>query len=191
MSATARMSIVEFKSPFGWCAIAGRAGSVSQVWFGYDTPFHLRDAIAQSGIDFDDSPPVDRDLRAAADLLADYLRGEPVDLTVIPIEAAERTPFQARVVRELRHVGYGKTVTYAELAERAGRPGAARAVGTVMSTNRLPLLIPCHRVRASGGRLGGYSAPQGLAAKRALLAMESGAADWSAELLEEPRLSLM
>ena len=59
------------------------------------------------------------------------------------------------------------------VAERAGAPRAARAVGTVMSTNRFPILIPCHRVIAAAGKLGGYSAPQGLDLKARLLAMEA------------------
>ena len=63
-------------------------------------------------------------------------------------------------------------MTYGELAETVRHPGAARAVGSVMSNNRYPLIVPCHRVLASGGRLGGYSAPQGLAMKERLLAAE-------------------
>ena len=83
------------------------------------------------------------------------------------------TAFQESVVLAIRAVGYGQTVSYGELAELAGYPRAARAVGTVMSTNPFPILIPCHRVVASGGKLGGYSAPQGLSLKESLLAMEA------------------
>jgi methylated-DNA-[protein]-cysteine S-methyltransferase len=70
-----------------------------------------------------------------------------------------------------REVGWGETVSYGELAEMAGRPRAARFVGNVMARNPVPILIPCHRVVAAGGRLGGYGA-SGTDTKRWLLALE-------------------
>ncbi len=73
---------------------------------------------------------------------------------------------------QLRQVGYGETVSYGELAERSGSPRAARAVGTVMATNRIPLILPCHRVLGSAGRIGGFSAPQGIDLKRRMLDLE-------------------
>jgi methylated-DNA-[protein]-cysteine S-methyltransferase len=69
-------------------------------------------------------------------------------------------------------LAYGQTSTYGELALRVGHPRAARAVGTVMATNRFPILIPCHRVLASGGKLGGYSSHAGTNLKQILLDME-------------------
>ena len=83
-----------------------------------------------------------------------------------------RTPFRDKVLAATRQLGYGATTTYGELARRVGHPGAARAVGTVMSTNRFPILIPCHRVLAAGGQLGGYTAPAGPDLKQRLLEME-------------------
>ena len=81
-----------------------------------------------------------------------------------------------RVLLTLRdEVGYGETVTYGELAEMAGRPGAARAVGSTMARNPVPFLIPCHRVVAANG-IGGYGVGygDGIALKRALLNLETG-----------------
>ena len=80
------------------------------------------------------------------------------------------SPFSRRVLRELGRVPYGRTVSYAELAARAGSPRAARAVGRVMHDNCLPIVLPCHRVVASGGGLGGYGG--GLEIKRWLLTRE-------------------
>ncbi|MFA7255194.1 MAG: MGMT family protein [Candidatus Omnitrophota bacterium] len=68
------------------------------------------------------------------------------------------TPFQAKVYAALRKVRAGQTVTYGELARRAGYPGAARAVGSAMKKNRLPIIVPCHRVLPAVGGLGEYSA---------------------------------
>jgi O-6-methylguanine DNA methyltransferase len=80
------------------------------------------------------------------------------------------TDFQKRVLKAMMQIPYGKTVSYRELARKAGRATAARAVGTVCSTNDLPIIIPCHRVVASDGSLGGYSG--GLEKKKWMLAME-------------------
>ena len=80
------------------------------------------------------------------------------------------TVFQQRVWSELQRVGYGETVTYAELATRIGRPTAVRAAGTANGANPVSIVIPCHRVIGSNGSLTGYSG--GLAAKRFLLDLE-------------------
>jgi methylated-DNA-[protein]-cysteine S-methyltransferase len=80
--------------------------------------------------------------------------------------------FRRRVLEELMHVPYGRVVTYAELAARAGRPRAARAVGRCMATNPVPVIVPCHRVLAAGHRIGGYSGGRGLDTKASLLLLE-------------------
>jgi methylated-DNA-[protein]-cysteine S-methyltransferase len=80
------------------------------------------------------------------------------------------TPFTLRVLGELSRVPYGETATYAELAARAGRPKAARAVGMVMNRNPIPIVLPCHRIVGSSGSLVGYGG--GLDRKAALLQLE-------------------
>ncbi len=101
------------------------------------------------------------------------LEGEPDDFREVPVDLSHLTPFAQRVIKACRRVAWGQTASYGKLAQAAGSPGAARAVGQVMSTNRTPLVVPCHRIIASDGRLGGFSAPQGLTMKRRLLALES------------------
>ncbi len=81
--------------------------------------------------------------------------------------------FTVSVLSELARVPYGRTTTYGELAARVGRPRAARAVGTVMNRNRIPIVLPCHRVVGSGGDLVGYAG--GLERKVALLELEGAA----------------
>ncbi|MDZ7677816.1 MAG: methylated-DNA--[protein]-cysteine S-methyltransferase [Acidimicrobiales bacterium] len=78
--------------------------------------------------------------------------------------------FRATVLRALEAVDYGQTVSYAELAARAGNPQAFRAVGSAMATNPIPIVVPCHRVLRTGGGLGGYAG--GLEVKRWLLDLE-------------------
>jgi len=105
-----------------------------------------------------------------ASLLRAYLAGEPVDPVDVPVHWTQGTEFQQRVWRTLRAVRRGSLVTYGKLADLAGSPRAARAVGSAMARNPLVLVVPCHRVVASGGELGGFSA--GLDAKRYWLRLE-------------------
>jgi methylated-DNA-[protein]-cysteine S-methyltransferase len=84
--------------------------------------------------------------------------------------APEGTPFQRAVWREIGKVACGETITYAELARRAGRPGAARAAGAATGRNPVSVIVPCHRIVGSDGRLTGYAG--GLPRKKALLALE-------------------
>jgi methylated-DNA-[protein]-cysteine S-methyltransferase len=79
------------------------------------------------------------------------------------------------VLQLARKIGYGRTVAYGELAARAGNSRAARAIGAVMASNPLPIIVPCHRVVASGGAIGGFSAPHGIELKKRLLEMEATA----------------
>ncbi len=88
----------------------------------------------------------------------------------------ECTPFQRKVYEALLRIPKGQVRTYAEVARMVGRPKAARAVGQACRSNRWAPAIPCHRVVAAGGRLGGYSGPGGLSAKRRLLERERVAA---------------
>lgn len=112
----------------------------------------------------------------AIERLRRLLLGENVDLSSVPLDY-DTTPFKRRVYDLSRRIPVGRTRTYGELAIDAEAPGAARAVGQAMATNPLPLLIPCHRVVASDGRLCGFSAPGGLVTKKTLLAIERGERD--------------
>jgi methylated-DNA-[protein]-cysteine S-methyltransferase len=109
--------------------------------------------------------------------LVALLDGRPLAFDDVPLALDHLSPFQQRVVAACRAIPYGATRSYGELAAAAGSPGAARAVGQVMAGNRMPLVVPCHRVLAAGGKIGGFSAPQGLNLKRRLLALESQSDD--------------
>jgi methylated-DNA-[protein]-cysteine S-methyltransferase len=93
----------------------------------------------------------------------------------LPLDLSGLPDFGRRVLEECSLVAYGEVVTYGELARRAGRPAAARAVGRVMATNPLALIIPCHRVIGANGQLTGYGG--GLDLKARLLAFEQGLSD--------------
>ena len=107
--------------------------------------------------------------------LDEYFGGRRTALDLpVDLEVSELSDLQRHVLTTLRaEVSYGETITYGELAELAGRPGAARAVGTAMSRNPVPFVVPCHRVVAAGG-IGGYGGgAAGVALKRALLDLEA------------------
>lgn len=110
-----------------------------------------------------------------AEAMRRWMEGDPKSLAEVPVDLSGAPPFAAKVYRELRKVGPGETVTYGELARRAGSPGAARAVGRAMATNPLAPFIPCHRVVGHDGSLTGFSAPGGIDFKGRLLASEARA----------------
>lgn len=99
-----------------------------------------------------------------------YFAGKLRDFD-LPVEPAG-TPFQQRVWRELRNIPYGQTISYGELARRVGNSKASRAVGSANGDNPIPIVIPCHRVIGSSGKLTGYGG--GLPIKEKLLALERG-----------------
>jgi methylated-DNA-[protein]-cysteine S-methyltransferase len=105
-------------------------------------------------------------------LAREYFNRERVDFDDVACELPAEGTFSGRVLRACRAISYGQTASYGELARRIGRPDAARAVATALSKNPLPLIVPCHRVTYSDGRLGGFSAPGGTDVKRRLLALE-------------------
>jgi len=103
--------------------------------------------------------------------LQGYFRGENPSLPD-RLDLSGGTPFQCAVWEGARRIPYGETRSYGELAEEIGRPGAARAVGQAMNRNPVAIVIPCHRVVASGGKLGGFG--NRLDLKWALLSLEAG-----------------
>ncbi len=151
--ASARLSI---ETPIGRLLVAGDETCVTHVC--------LAGTTALAGTPGQPPEPV----RSAAEQLEEYFAGgrRTFDLPLAP----RGTAFQLEVWEALADIPYGETVTYGELARRVGRPAAVRAVGQANGANPLPIVYPCHRVVAAGGRLGGYGG--GLDVKRQLLALE-------------------
>jgi O-6-methylguanine DNA methyltransferase len=106
--------------------------------------------------------------RSAREQLLEYLAGERTSFE-LPLDL-RATPFQLAVYEDLLAIPYGETRSYADVARAIGRPAAVRAAGTANGANPIPLVVPCHRVIASDGGLGGFGG--GLPLKRRLLAME-------------------
>ncbi len=101
-----------------------------------------------------------------------HFEGYPEDFRDVEVDLDGAGPFARQVYAAARAIPAGKTATYGEIAETLARPGAARAVGQALGKNPIPLIIPCHRVVAAGGKPGGFSAPGGLRTKSRMLAVE-------------------
>lgn len=102
-----------------------------------------------------------------------YFDGEKVDFSAVPLDLGSQDPFFARVYAEVRKLGWGETTTYGAVAKVLGaEPQAARDVGQAMASNPIPLIVPCHRVLAAGGKIGGFSAPGGSSSKAKMLEIE-------------------
>jgi len=112
--------------------------------------------------------------RPPADLTSEQLRSLEASLAAMPLQFPDTSDFRRSVWEAIQRIPFGQTRTYRQLAEQIGRPGAARAVGGACGANRLLLAVPCHRVVASHGGLGGFAL--GLEWKRTLLALEANAA---------------
>jgi methylated-DNA-[protein]-cysteine S-methyltransferase len=116
------------------------------------------------------SPPPD--VRHAVDGIVALLRGDAIDFSAVALDLEQVPAFHCRVYEVARTIACGATLTYGEIAKRLGVPGEAREVGEALGRNPIPIIVPCHRVLAAGGKLGGFSAPGGVTTKRRLLAIE-------------------
>jgi methylated-DNA-[protein]-cysteine S-methyltransferase len=140
---------------------ASETGVVAAGWVGDEAEFvdelvrrlHVPVvALVETGPD----DPAAAVLRAALPTLETLLRGSPTDATAIPVDLGDRPAFDQRVLGEVRGVGWGETASYGDIARRVGAPRAARAVGGALGRNPVSMLIPCHRIIAGDGTLGGY-----------------------------------
>jgi O-6-methylguanine DNA methyltransferase len=162
-----------FDSELGWMALLESSRGVSRLTFAHAGPTAALEALKLNTIEpgnVSSTGPLVRRLRAFAQGRFDDFLDVPVDC--FRTDGGRQTQFQQRVVAACRAIAPGETRSYGELAAAVGAPRAARAVGSVMSGNRIAILIPCHRVLRSGGKLGGYSLGQGLPLKRELLELE-------------------
>ena len=165
-----REFVVVFPAQLGWFALVGSGSILRELSFGHPS----REAALKAL-----SPDLLANAReglwnpSLVDRLRAYASGSPDDFLDVPLDFSDCTPFERRVLRCCRHIPLGKTSTYGQLAAKAGSPGAARAVGRSMAHNRVPLVVPCHRVIGADGELRGYSAAGGISMKRRLLELEA------------------
>jgi len=167
------LTVVSFPSALGWLAALWSQDKLVWLTIAHASPSAAIRALPGGR---QATGPTETTHESLAERLQAYCEGMRVDFADVPLDIDGLSTFQYRVARRCRQIPYGETITYGQLAARAGSPDAARAVGNAMARNRFPLIVPCHRVVGSGGSLGGFSAPSGVQLKRRLLEMEQGAA---------------
>jgi methylated-DNA-[protein]-cysteine S-methyltransferase len=172
-----------FDTAIGRCALAWGAAGIVGVWLpeAGDEALHRR--IARRHPDFEAAEPPAY-VAEAARAIAAHLSGALDDLTAVTLDLSRVSELHRRVFAVARAIPPGRTLTYGEVAARIGEPGAARAVGKALGENPFPIVVPCHRVLAAGGRLHGFSAPGGLATKRRLLEIEKARAGDEPDLFD-------
>jgi methylated-DNA-[protein]-cysteine S-methyltransferase len=165
-----------FPTSLGWISLVADGRFVSRLSFGHPTPQQaLADACGGTLLDDGDLDDERSEWTWLIERLQRYAAGNTDDFLDVELQPTDQTPFQQRVVELCRRIPFGSSLTYGELAEQAGYPRAARAVGNCMRTNPVPLIVPCHRVVGAGGSMRGYSAGEGIRMKLRLLEMEAAA----------------
>lgn len=160
-----------FDTAIGRCGIVWSERGVARVGFPERSERATRQRLLRR---FPDArgialPP---QIQRAIDDIVALLAGERRDLTHVRIDTADLPEFNRRVYAVARGIPPGTTLSYGEIAERLGDKALARDVGQALGQNPLPIIVPCHRVLAAGGKMGGFSAPGGIETKLRLLEIE-------------------
>ncbi|HEY3664605.1 MAG TPA: methylated-DNA--[protein]-cysteine S-methyltransferase [Polyangiaceae bacterium] len=160
-----------FDTAVGRCGIAWGERGVCCVRLPEARSSEMRTHLVRRFPDAEESapPPV---VQRAIDRIVTLLRGEATDLSQIPLDMSAVPPFQRRVYELARTIPSGATLSYGEVATRLGSPGSARAVGQALGKNPFAIVVPCHRVPAARGKLGGFSASGGVDTKARMLRIE-------------------
>ena len=164
---TGELRYVTFNTDMGWVGILGSAKGLLCITLPQRSAQEARQLLGGSVNDTTWAPHLFDDIIQRFGL---YFSGHRVTFPD-ELDFSEATPFQRQVWEETRLISYGETRSYAWVARQVGKPKAARAVGQAMGSNPLPIIIPCHRVITSNGKLGGFGG--GLEMKRQLLSLEA------------------
>ncbi len=165
-----------FLTAFGFAAVAWRGDVITRLRLPAASQAETEQTVRR---DLPDATPGEPPEQIAVTIAAiqRYFAGEAVDFADVALDLGSATGFAADVYAHIRKLGWGETTTYGAVARDLGAgPEAARAVGRAMATNPVPLIVPCHRVLAAGGALGGFSAPGGASTKARMLALEGATA---------------
>ncbi|HET6210718.1 MAG TPA: methylated-DNA--[protein]-cysteine S-methyltransferase [Jatrophihabitans sp.] len=161
-----------FETALGWCAIAWTEAGISGVQLPGASP---RQTLARLGAGGEAGSPADERVRPVVEAIVGLLAGVGDPDRVLAGAVLDRTgvpAFNQRVYQVTQAIPAGSTLSYGEVADRIGVPGAARAVGRALGDNPYPIVVPCHRVLAADGSMHGFSAPGGLETKRRMLQIE-------------------
>jgi methylated-DNA-[protein]-cysteine S-methyltransferase len=174
-SPMSRSGLALFESAIGVCGLAWGPGGLLGVQLPEEdsgrTQAHLMRRFPE--LDFAEPPA---EAMEAMERIAAFLGGAPDDFRDLALDMAGVGSFDRNVYAEARAIPAGETITYGVLAGRLGDPAQARAVGQSLGRNPWPIIVPCHRITAAEGRMGGFSAPGGTTTKLKLLEIEGALA---------------
>jgi methylated-DNA-[protein]-cysteine S-methyltransferase len=171
-----------FETSIGLCGLAWNERGVIGFQLPEDDASRTRGRFARRFPGIFESPPTPDIQDIIADVAA-LLRGEARDLAGVPLDMDGVPDFDRRVYEVARSIPPGRVLTYGEVASRLGIDNA-RAIGQALGRNPFAIIVPCHRVVAAGGKLGGFSANGGATTKRRLLAIEGARRDESPTLFD-------
>jgi O-6-methylguanine DNA methyltransferase len=160
-----------FDTAIGRCGIAWSGQGIVGVQLPERSDRQTRARLLRRFPDMQETQPPSHVQRAIGGIVA-LLEGQPSDLSPIALDMDGVPPFHRRVYEVARAIAPGATRSYGDIAARLGEPGEARAVGEALAQNPFPIIVPCHRVLAAGGKVGGFSANGGIATKLRLLSIE-------------------
>jgi len=175
-----------FLTDLGPCAIAWSDVGVTGVWLPASDESTLRRQVVRRCAAAAEAVPSGA-MAGVVEAITRLLGGEHVDLGSVPLDEDGIDAFDRSVYAVARAIPAGRVLTYGEVAARVGAGATARAVGQSLGRNAMPIVVPCHRVVASGGGLGGFSAPGGTTTKRRLLAIEDARPHGPPDLFDAAR----
>jgi methylated-DNA-[protein]-cysteine S-methyltransferase len=172
-----------FDTPIGWFGIVWSERGIVGVQLPQKDEFATRARLRRRFPEAAEAPPPG-EVQGAIDGIVALLQGEPRDLSAVALDEDGLPPFDRRVYQAARTIRPGSTLSYGDLAARLGEPGEAREVGQALGRNPFPILVPCHRVLAAGGKLGGFSARGGVTTKVRLLSIEGAPIAYTPSLFD-------
>lgn len=175
-----------FDTEIGRCGLAWGADGIIGVQLPEGSDAAARARLCRRFRGAEEAPPPP-DVERAIGAIVALLGGGASDLSFIALDMDRVPAFHRRVYDVARTIPPGETLTYGEVAARVGEPGSARAVGQALGRNPFPIVVPCHRVVAAGGRAGGFSAKGGVSTKVRMLGIERAWARGAPELFSPRR----
>ena len=183
------LRFVLFETAIGRCALIWRGGLVAGAALPERDEASLRRRLAARFPDASEALPP-RFVAEAMALIVRLLGGEKVELGGIALDLEDASELERKVYDAARRIPCGEIRTYGEIAAEIGAPGAAQAVGAALGRNPVPIVVPCHRVLAAGGRSGGFPAPGGVETKFRMLEIERARRPGEAGLFDDLPLAV-
>ncbi|MBC7579645.1 MAG: methylated-DNA--[protein]-cysteine S-methyltransferase [Tardiphaga sp.] len=172
-----------FDTTIGRCGVVWADSGIVAVQLPYPDEAQTRGRIRQRHTDLVEALPPAR-VQTAIDGMVTLLQGRPIDLSSVDLDLGDQPAFNREVYAITRGIPPGATLTYGAIAKRLGGVELSRSVGTALGQNPCPIVVPCHRVLAAGGKPGGFSGNGGVLTKLKMLAIEGAAVNHTPSLFD-------